>query len=70
MGTVVDEVEETASRPHVALERILLIFKLFGRSIDGRTFIEGEVVHFGNLGMVDASSTAEICYFYDDSFRD
>jgi hypothetical protein len=70
MDTVVDEVEEAASRPYVTLERILLIFKLFGGSVDGRAFVKREVVHLGNLGVVDASGTAKISYFNDDSFGD
>ena len=57
---VVDEVEEAAGRPDVALEGVLLVLELFGRGVDGRALVEGEVVDLADLGVVDATSAAEV----------
>lgn len=70
VNALVDEIEKAARGPHVAFIGVLLVFKLLWGGIDGGAFVKGKVVDLGYFSVIDASGTAEICYFDDHALSD
>ena len=66
----VDEIEQNACRPDIALGGVFFIHELFGGGVDGGALVEGEVVYFGDVVVADAAGASEVGDLDDEAFGD